>query len=396
VRRRDSVYGVMPRPASTLATTPHSGIREVQALAARFTDVLNLGLGDPNFGTPDHVIDAAALAAREGWTKYTPSGGLPGLRELIRDKVRERNGIECAAEQIVVTTGGCGGLFTTLLCLLDPGDEVLLPDPGWANYPPMVHVLGGVSVFFPLDPARGFDPDVDGLEALVTPRSKVIVLNSPGNPTGGVHGRESIAAVLELARRHDLWVISDECYDELVFEGEHVSSVTVGGPERVISVFTFSKSYAMTGWRVGYVVAPPDLAPGIAKAQEPVVGNAASVSQKAAEAALTGPQECVGEMRDAYRERRDSVIALLEEAGVRYVRPRGAFYLMVDVSPTGDSLPFARRLLEEQRVAVVPGSAFGPRGEGWVRVSLCVDPETLVEGVQRLAAVVREAAPAVR
>jgi aspartate/methionine/tyrosine aminotransferase len=377
--------GVVPRAASTVATAPHSGIREVQALAARYSNVLNLGMGDPNFGTPPHVIDAAARAAREGWTKYTPSGGLPGLRELILEKVRRRNGIDCELAQIVVTTGGCGGLFTTLMCLLDPGDEVLLPDPGWANYPPMVHALGGRSVFFPLDPARGFEPDVEGLEALVTPRSKAIVLNSPGNPTGGVYGRASIAAVLELARRHDLWLFSDECYDELVFEGEHVSSVTVGEPERIVTVFTFSKSYAMTGWRVGYVVAPPALADAIAKAQEPVVGNASSVSQKAAEAALTGPQDCVGQMREAYRERRDSIMALLDEAGVGYVRPRGAFYLMADVSPAGESLPFARRLLEEHRVAVVPGSAFGPRGEGWVRVSLCVDPEVLGEGIGRLA-----------
>jgi aspartate/methionine/tyrosine aminotransferase len=368
----------------------------MQALAAGYTDVLNLGMGDPNFGTPAHVIDAAALAAREGWTKYTPSGGLPGLRELILDKVRRRNGIDCSSGQIVVTTGGCGGLFTTLLCLLDPGDEVLLPDPGWANYPPMVHVLGGRSVFFPLDHGRGFEPDVSGIEALVTPRSKAIVLNSPGNPTGGVYSRESIAAVLELAQRHDLWVISDECYDELVFEGEHVSSVTVGEPDRVVTVFTFSKSYAMTGWRVGYVVAPLPLADAIAKAQEPVVGNASSVSQKAAEAALTGPQDCVGGMRDAYRERRDSVVVLLEEAGVAYVRPRGAFYLMADVSAAGESLPFARRLLEERRVAVVPGSAFGPRGEGWVRISLCVDPSVLVEGVGRLADAVRATAPVSR
>jgi aspartate/methionine/tyrosine aminotransferase len=338
------------------------------------------------------VIDAALVAAREGWTKYTPSGGLPGLRELILDKVRRRNGIDCELAQIVVTTGGCGGLFTTLMCLLDPGDEVLLPDPGWANYPPMVHALGGRSVFFPLDPGRGFEPDVAGLEALVTPRSKAIVLNSPGNPTGGVYGRESIAAVLDVARRRDLWVISDECYDELVFEGEHVSSVAVGEAERVVTVFTFSKSYAMTGWRVGYVVAPPALADAIAKAQEPVVGNASSVSQKAAEAALTGPQDCVGQMRDAYRERRDSAIALLEEAGVAYVRPRGAFYLMVDVSPAGESLTFARGLLKEQRVAVVPGNAFGPRGEGWVRVSLCVDPEILAEGVNRLASAVTQRA----
>jgi aspartate/methionine/tyrosine aminotransferase len=381
----------MPRLAASVASTPHSGIREVQALAARIPDVLNLGIGDPNFGTPAHVIDAAARAAHNGWTKYTPSGGLPSLRELIAEKVRARNGLACAVDQVIVTTGGCGGLFTTFLCLVDPGDEVLLPDPGWANYPPMLHVLGAKPVHFPLDPATGFEPDPERLDALVTSRSKAIVLNSPGNPTGGVYGPEAIAAVLEIARRHDLWVVSDECYDELVFEGVHTSAATVGEPERAITIFTFSKSYAMTGWRVGYVVAPRSIAGAIAKAQEPVVGNASSVSQKGAEAALTGPQDCVAEMRAAYRDRRDMVAERLERAGVRYVRPRGAFYLMADVSPAGDSLSFTRRLLEERHVAVVPGTAFGPGGEGWVRVSLCIDPDVLAEGVERLAAEVAAA-----
>jgi aspartate/methionine/tyrosine aminotransferase len=385
----------MARLAATVATTPHSGIRVMAELARAVPDALNLGVGDPNFDTPDHILEAAARAAREGFTKYTPSGGFVSLRELIAEKVRRVNGLECSVDQVVVTTGGCGGLFTTLLCLVEPGDEVLLPDPGWANYPPMVHVLNARQVFFPLDPARDWEPDVEALEALVTTRTKAIVLNSPGNPTGAVYGREVIAAVLEVARRHDLWLIADECYDEIVFEGEQVSAATLGDADRVITVYTFSKSYAMTGWRVGYVVARPDVAAAIAKAQEPVVGNASSVSQKAAEAALLGPQDCVHTMRDAYRERRDAVVAQLEQAEVDHVRPRGAFYLMVDVSPAGESLPFAKRLLQEQQVSVVPGSAFGPGGEGWVRASLCVDPEVLREGIERLAALVRAGSPAV-
>jgi aspartate/methionine/tyrosine aminotransferase len=355
------------------------------ALAARYPDALNLGIGDPSFPTPPHVIEAAAKAARDGFTKYTPSGGLASLRELVAGKVCDRNGIDCTMDNVVITTGGCGGLFTTLACLLDPGDELLVPDPGWANYPPMAHMLNARPVFYPLDPARAYEPDLAALEARIGPRSRAILLNSPGNPTGAVYGGETIAAVLEVARKHDLWLISDECYDELVFDGSHVSSATVGEPERVVSVFTFSKSYAMTGWRVGYVVATPELATAVAKAQEPVVGNASSVSQKGAEAALLGPQECVGEMRDAYRQRRDMALARLDSAGVAYVRPTGAFYLMVDVSQAGDSVPFAHRLLEEQRVSVVPGSAFGPSGEGWVRVSLCVAPEVLDEGLGRLA-----------
>jgi aspartate/methionine/tyrosine aminotransferase len=353
-------------------------------LARTVPDVLNLGVGDPNFVTPPHVIEAAAQAAREGFTKYTASDGFATLRELIAVKVRARNGLAAPVEQVVVTTGGCGGLFTSLLVLVDPGDEVLLPDPGWANYPPMAHVLEARPVFYPLDPARDWEPDLDALEALVSPRSTVVVVNSPGNPTGAVYGPEVLAGVLDLAARHDLWVISDECYDEIVFEGVHTSTATIGEPDRVLTVFTFSKSYAMTGWRVGYVVAPPPVAQALGKAQEPVVGNASSISQKGAEAALSGPQDCVREMRDAYRDRRDTAAAILDERGIGYVRPRGAFYLMADVSPAGESLAFAKRLLQEEHVSVVPGSAFGPGGEGWVRVSLCVDPGTLAAGLDRL------------
>jgi aspartate/methionine/tyrosine aminotransferase len=378
----------MARLASTVAGTPHSGIRVMADLARSVPDVLNLGVGDPNFVTPPHIIESAAQAARDGFTKYTPSDGYVSLRELLAAKVRERNGLDASVEQVVVTSGGCGGLFTSLLVLLDPGDEILLPDPGWANYPPMAHVLNARPVLYPLDPARGWAPDLDALESLVGARSKAIILNSPGNPTGAVSDRDVLADVLDLARRKDLWVISDECYDEIVFDGEHISTATVGDADRVLTVFTFSKSYAMTGWRLGYVVAPPEVAAALAKAQEPVVGNASSISQKGGEAALSGPQDCVRQMREAYRERRDIATALLDEAGVGYVRPRGAFYLMADVSPAGGSLPFAKRLLQEEHVSVVPGSAFGPGGEGWVRVSLCVDPDVLREGLVRLAAAV--------
>jgi aspartate/methionine/tyrosine aminotransferase len=360
----------------------------MQALAARYPDALNLGIGDPNFATPAHIIDAAAQAARDGFTKYTASGGLASLRELIVEKVRARNRLECAFEQVIVTTGGCGGLFTTLLTVAEEGDDVLLPDPGWANYLPMVHAIGAHAVFYPLDPAQGFEPDLERLTGLVTARTRAVVVNSPGNPTGSVYDGDVLAGVLEITERHDLWLISDECYDELVFDGEHTSTATVALPERVVTVFTFSKSYAMTGWRVGYVVAPSEAAGAIAKAQEPVVGNASSVSQKGAEAALQGPQECVAEMREAYRERRDAVCDQLERAGVDFVRPRGAFYVMVSVG--GDSWAFARRLLEEQEVAVVPGSAFGPSGESYVRVSLCIEPDVLTEGVGRLATAVAE------
>jgi aspartate aminotransferase len=376
----------VPVLASQVVLTPHSGIRRMTELAATVANPLMLVGGDPNFTTPGHIIDAAAAAARAGATGYSPGAGIPELREAITQKVRGRNGLDANVNDVCVTTGGCGGLFTTLLLLLEPGDEVLIPDPGWSNYPAMAHVLHARAVGYPLDPSDGFSIDPDALAARVTPRTRAILVNSPGNPTGTVEAAERLRAVLELAERHDLWVISDECYDELMFEGRHVSTATVGSPDRVISVYTLSKSYAMTGWRVGYVVAPAAFSRQLALHQEPVVSCASTVSQHAALAALEGPQDCVSAMAMAYRDRRDSAIAELDALGVEYVRPQGAFFLMVDVSAAGsDSWEVGRQLLETERVAVVPGAAFGPGGEGYVRISLAAAPEVVREGARRIA-----------
>jgi aspartate aminotransferase len=358
-------------------------------IAATVEDPLMLVGGDPNFTTPAHIIDGAAAAAHRGATGYAPGAGIQPLREAIAEKVRRRNGIEVDAEQVVVTTGGCGGLFTSLLLMLDPGDELLVPDPGWSNYPAMAHVLHARAIGYGLDPADGFSLDPDRLAALVTPRTRAILVNTPGNPTGAVETADRLRALLAIAEQHDLWVISDECYDELIFEGRHVSTATLGGAERVVTVFTFSKSYAMTGWRVGYVVGPADFARQLALHQEPVISCASIVSQHGALAALAGPQDCVAEMASAYRDRRDAAIAELDAQGVGYVRPRGSFFLMADVAPAGlPSWDFARRLLEEERVAVVPGAAFGPGGEGYVRLSLAAAPEAVREGARRVAGLV--------
>jgi aspartate aminotransferase len=384
----------MPQLASIVATTPHSGIRAMGALARNVEGVIHLEAGDPDFTTPSHIIDAAAAGAHDGFTKYTAAAGYARLRELIAEKVRERNGFACDPEQVVVTTGACGGLFTTFLTLLDHGDDVLIPDPGWSNYPAMLHVLRARAKRYRLDPADDFAIDLDAL-ASDAKGAKAIVLNSPGNPAGNVLDRQTLTEVMAIAESNDLWVLSDECYDQLIFEGEHVSAGAIAGhQERLITAFSFSKSYAMTGWRLGYLIAPVDVATEIAKMQEPVVANASSVSQIAAEAALSGPQDCVEAMCEEYRSRLRAATALLDDAGVGYVQPRGAFFLMVDVSAAGESLNFARELLAEQRVCVVPGSAFGPGGEGYVRVSLSVGSETLLEGLARLATRVREAAAA--
>lgn len=363
-------------------------------LALELPDAIRLEIGDPDFPTPAHIVDAAARAAGEGFTHYGPSIGLAPLRELIAAKLSERNGFDCRADGVVVTTGACGGLYACLLALLDPGDELLVPDPGWTTMVPMALAAGVTPVGYGLDRSRGFALDPDAVDARIGPRTRAIVVNSPSNPTGAVAGRDELAAVLELGSRHGLWLISDECYEELVFDGEHISPAALGGRERVISVFSFSKSYAMTGWRVGYAAAAPAVARLIAKAQEPIVSSASTVSQKAAEAALLGPQECVAEMRAAYRRRRDGALAQLDAAGVDYARPGGAFYLMVDISSSGESgEEFARRLLVEHGVAVVPGEAFGSLGAGMVRVSLAAADHLIERGLDRLAAALKESSP---
>ena len=364
-------------------------------LALELPDAIRLEIGDPDFRTPAHVIDAAAEAARAGFTHYSPGIGLPSLRELVAEKVSARNGLACEPTQVAITTGACGGIHSGLLALLDPGDELLIPDPGWTTYVPMARAAGVVPVPYPLDRSRGFGLDFAAVAARVGPRTRAVVVNSPGNPTGTLVSREELAELTALAERHALWVLSDECYEELVFEGEHVSTAAIGGTDRVVSFFSFSKSYAMTGWRVGYAVASPDVARLLAKAQEPVVSSASTISQKAAEAALSGPQDVVAEMREAYRRRRDAALAVLEGAAVPHVRPQGAFYLMVDVSAAGRPAPeFAKELLLERRVAVVPGDAFGAGGAGMVRVSLAAAEDAVTTGVGRLAAALAEQAGA--
>jgi aspartate/methionine/tyrosine aminotransferase len=360
-------------------------------LALGTAGALRLDVGDPDFPTPAHIAAAAARAAADGFTHYGPSAGLGSLRELAAAKVEERNGFACSPDQVVVTTGGCGALFATFLALLDPGDEVLIPDPGWTHYVPMARAVSAVPMPYRLERAEGFEPDFDALRKRIGKRSRLIVINSPGNPTGAVFSRETVVSVLELAQKYGLWVVADECYDELVLEGAHVSARAVGDAEHVVSVFSFSKTYAMTGWRVGYLVAPRALAPVLAHVQEPVVSCPSTVAQKAAEAALAGPQEPVAWMRAAYRRRRDIALERLGSYGISCVRPRGAFYVMVDVSNAAEpSESFARRLLEERRVAVVPGSAFGEGGEGMVRVSLAASDDAVETGVERLAAALEQ------
>jgi aspartate aminotransferase len=365
---------------------PVSRIREVMELAWKDPEAIHLEVGEPDFPTPEHVVDAAHEAAREGRTRYAPNAGLPELREALADKVTRRNGYEARPDQVVVTQGGIQALHLVLSALLEPGDEVLLPDPAWPNFRMIAHLLGALAVSYPLVAQGDFLPRLEDLERLVTPRTRAILVNSPSNPLGTVMPRELLETLLAFARQRGLWFVSDEVYDEVVFDDAFVSAGAVADPgDRLVSIFSFSKVYAMTGWRVGYLVAPPDMAKLLTGMQEPIISCVNTPAQMAALAALTGPQDVVREMREAYRSRRDELLGILDRGGLPSSQPSGAFYVWTDVSEA--SLPpmdFARSLIEREHVAVAPGSAFGELGEGYVRLSLASSREDLVDGASRL------------
>ena len=376
-----------PPPSSIASSMPVSRIREVMELAWKDPEAIHLEVGEPDFSTPDHVIEAAHEAARAGHTRYAPNAGLPVLREALADKVVLRNGYEARPDQVVVTQGGVQALYLVLRALLEPGDEVLLPDPAWPNFRMIAHLLGARVLSYPLVAEGDFLPRLEDLERQVTPRTRAILVNSPSNPLGTVLPGELVEELLAFARRRGLWFISDEVYDEVVFDDVFVSAGSVADPgDRLVSIYSFSKVYAMTGWRVGYLVAPSDLAKLLTGMQEPIISCVNTPAQMAALAAVTGPQDIVREMREAYRARRDELLAILDSGGLPSSHPSGAFYVWTDVSEAGiPSMDFARSLIEREHVAVAPGSAFGELGEGYVRLSLASSREDLLDGASRLA-----------
>lgn len=378
------------RPLNSLVKNMRrSGIREIMDLARGMPDVIRLEVGEPGFPTPGHIVEAAARAMEQGFTKYTPNAGLLSLREQIVSKLRTVNGLDVGIDNVIVTTGAVGGLATAVMAVTEPGEEVLIPDPGWPNFQMMVICSHAVPRLYPLSPQDGFWPRIEALEDCISARSKAMIINSPCNPTGAVFSVELIESLVDFAVRHDLYLIADEVYEQLVFEAEHVSPARFDPDGRVVGVHSLSKTYAMTGWRVGYAVASQEVAALIAKLQEPFFSSASSISQKAAEAALSGPQDCVAQMREEYREHRDLAAGLLVDSGLAFIKPAGTFYTMVDITPFGmDSYAFARRLLQEAKVSVAPGGTFGPSADGYVRVSLAPTAEEIREGLTRLASFV--------
>ena len=371
--------------SQTRSGLPRSGIRQIMDYSATIPDVIHLEVGEPNVNTPLHIREAAFAAMNEGFTHYTANAGLISLRSSIADHLKRQYEIQVNTDQIVVTAGAVNALVATVLSLVESGEEVLIPDPGWPNYEQIILSQESIPKRYKLLPDSGFVPDIAELEQVVTPKTKAIIINSPGNPTGGVLSEENIKDLLAFASKHDLYIISDEVYDGIVFEDKHISPMSYDTEGRVISIFGFSKNYAMTGWRVGYAVAPQQIAAVIAKVLEPLVSCASSVSQKAAEAAISSTQEFVHEMREIYQARRDSAYRLLEEAGIKAYKPKGAFYMMIDLSGIEtEEENLAIALVKESGVAVAPGTTFGSTTAHMIRISLATEDSKLLEGVKRI------------
>ncbi|MFQ5554384.1 MAG: pyridoxal phosphate-dependent aminotransferase [Acidimicrobiia bacterium] len=367
-----------------------SGIRVMFELADQIPDVINLGIGQPDFDTPEHIRDAAKVALDEGYTRYPPAKGFADLREAIAAKAARENGITAdPAREIFVAVGAMQVIFNAMLHLVDPGDEVILFDPGY-DYYSQIRLFGGVPVAVPVVEGDGFRVDPDRVRNAVTDRTRLIILNTPSNPTGAVLDREILGELSEIVAANDLLVLSDEPYEHILFDGrEHVSFGSVPGmAPRTISAFTLSKSYAMTGWRVGYAIAPAAVVDEMEKLMEHMVSGVTAVAQRAALAAITMPQGPVTSMVAEYAARRRIVFEGLNAIdGVSCLEPEATFYAFPNISGVGpSSWDFARDLVREERVAVVPGPVFGPGGEGYVRLSFAAATTQLEEGLERFAA----------
>ncbi|NRD25774.1 pyridoxal phosphate-dependent aminotransferase [Frigoribacterium sp. VKM Ac-2836] len=378
----------MPQLAPHMTTVPASGIRRVFELAAQLDDVDMLVVGEPDVPVARHIADAARRAWADDRTDYTPNGGIPALREALVAKLARENDVHVDLEQVWVTVGGTQALHQTMGLLLAAGDEVLVPDPGYTTFTMNARMLDAVPVPYALTPDLGFHPDLDELENLVGDRTRVIVVNSPSNPLGVVYPEETLRRLLDFARRHDLWVISDEVYEYFTYGPRHVSLASLDTDDRVFSVFSLSKTYAMTGVRVGYLVTPKGLAETMRTVQEAAISCVAEPDQHAALAAIVGDHQSVADAREHYRSNLDLATTLLTDRGIRYLEPTGAFYLWIDMghASRGDVAGWAERFLLSERVAVAPGSAFGRSGEGWIRVCLASAPEVITRGLGKLPA----------
>lgn len=369
---------------------PASAIRKVFERVASFDDVASLTVGEPDFDTPDHVIEAAVESMRAGDTRYTPNAGIPELRDVLARMYTEQWGREIGRADVMVTVGGQEGMFLALRTAVDPGDDVLVTDPSYANYQGQIHLMGARAVDVPLTEDNGFIVTADQVEAALTPRTRALILNSPANPLGAVVPEVELVKIAALARAHDFLVVSDEVYERIVYDDVRHVSIAQAVPDfqHFLMVGSLSKSYAMTGWRVGYIIGPRQLLATTIHMKEGVTSCSPAFVQKAAVAALTGPQDVLHEMVASYRSRRDVIVEGLSAIpGVSCTGANGAFYVFADISASGlSSDEFVERLLVDHRVAVIPGTAFGAQGEGFIRLSYAADVATIRKGIEGIAA----------
>jgi len=374
-----------------------SGIRKLFDLAQNRKDIISFGIGEPDFITPDHVREAAKQAIEEGYTHYTPNAGFADLREALSQKLNDFNHIPAKSEEVLVSSGGTQALFSAFYVLLNPGDELIVPDPGFLVYGSQVILAGGNPVFLPIREENHFQIDPNELEKMVTPKTKAILLNSPSNPTGMVINREILEKVAEIAKEHHLFIISDELYEDILFDGRtHLSIASFPDmKERTISIFGFSKSYAMTGWRIAYVTCPEFLVKEMIKIQQNTAVCPNSVTQRAVLYGLQNQQETkasIEKMCAAYQERRDVIMKGLNEIdGFECLSPEGAFYAFPNINKTGkNSEDLSMYLLDECGVVTVPGNAFGQYGEGYLRFSFATSVDMIKQGMEKIKEGIRK------
>ena len=360
---------------------------KAKAMKAEGIDVCSFGAGEPDFDTPDHIKAAAMASLDGGFTKYTPSSGIPELRQAISDKFKADNQLEYKPSQIVVSNGAKHSCYNAILAMCQPGDEVIIPAPYWLSYPEMVRLAGAEPVFVQTKEENNWKMTPEEFESAMTPRTKMVIINSPGNPTGSVYNRQELEALVEIASTEDICILSDEIYEKLTYDGaEHVSvaSLSKTAYDLTITINGFSKAYAMTGWRLGYLGAPEAIAKAIDAIQSHSTSNPCSFAQKGGLAALKGDQSAVGDMRAEFDMRRQYMVQRLQSIPrITVVEPKGAFYALANISKLGlNSTNFAEKLLSKHHVAVVPGIAFGD--DRTIRLSYATGLDIIKKGLDRL------------
>jgi len=374
-------------PSPTLAITA-----KANELKRQGVDVVGLGAGEPDFNTPDHIIEAAERAMREGKTKYTAAAGIPELLKAISEKFERDNGLTYSTKQIIVTNGGKHALYNLFMSILDPGDEVIVPIPYWVSYPEMVKVADGVPVFIEGAESNGFKVTAEQVKAAITPRTRALIINSPSNPTGSIYSRKELEDIVDVCLSHNILMVSDEIYEKLIYDGhEHVSVATFSKEayENTVIVNGMSKPYSMTGWRMGYAAGNEELIRAMVDLSSHSTSNPTTFAQYGALAALTGPQEPLEMMKREFVKRRDRVVELLNQIdGISCLKPEGAFYVFPNVSAAMNRMGFddvdkwSEALLEQEKVALVPGTGFGSRHH--VRISYAASMEQLEKGIERI------------